>query len=122
MSLLTVGAQQLRAEGKEELFQAATVLEALAQKRDQVLGDVHATAALALGEGEDAGGVFVAAGAGGAVFSDTGLFDESQRAFERRPESGQLGEEGFLELRQGIGFDVHVVCIYYYIHTMQGKE
>jgi len=76
--LLAVGAEQSRAEGKEELFEAAAVLDALAQQRDQFLGDVHAMAAFVLGEGENPGGVFIASGAGRAVFSDAGFFNQGQ--------------------------------------------
>jgi hypothetical protein len=78
ISLLPVGAEQIRAEGREELFEAAAILEALAQQRDQFLGDVQATAAFVLGEGEDPGGVFIASGTGRAVFSDAGFFNQGQ--------------------------------------------
>jgi hypothetical protein len=76
--LLTVGAEQIRAEGKEELFEAATILDALAQERDQLLGNVHAAAAFVLGERENPGGMFIASGTGGAVFSDAGFFNQGQ--------------------------------------------
>jgi hypothetical protein len=108
---LAAGAEQIRAEGKEELFQLASVLEALAQERDKVLGDVHAPAAGAVTEGEDPGRMFVPAGASGTVFADTGFFDESQGALERGPEGRQLGEKALLQLRKSIGFDFHDVCI-----------
>lgn len=51
------------------MFEAAAVLEPLAQERHQVLGNIHAAAAFTLGEGEDPGGVFVAAGAGGDLYA-----------------------------------------------------
>ena len=112
LTLLTVRTEQIRAEGQEKRFEAATVLESLAQERHQVLGHVPAAAAFALGEGEDPGGVFVAAGAGRAVLSDAGLLDQGERAFEQGPEGGQLGQEGGLELRQGVGFAVHDLCMF----------
>jgi hypothetical protein len=106
-----VGAEQIRAEGKEQLFETASVLEAPAQERDNVLGDVHAAAAVALREGEDPGGMLVPAGAGGTVFADAGFFDEGEGAFERGPEGGELGQKVLLELRTSVAFDFHVVCI-----------
>jgi hypothetical protein len=109
--LLAVGAEQIRAEGKEQLLEAASVLEASAQERDKVLGDVHTAAALTLREGEDPGGMLVPAGAGGTVFADAGLFDEGEGAFERGPEAGKLSQKALLELRQSVGFDFHNVCI-----------
>jgi hypothetical protein len=93
------------------LFEAAPVLEALAQERDKVFGDVHAATAMALREGEDPGRMFIPSGAGGTVFADAGFLDEGERAFERRPESGELGQKALLELRKSVGFDVHVVCM-----------
>jgi hypothetical protein len=88
-----MGAEQLRAQGAEELFETAAILEPLAQERDQFLGHVHAAAALVLGEGENPGGVLVAPGAGAAIFSDAGFSDQSQRAFERRPEGRELSQK-----------------------------
>ena len=88
-----MGSEQIRAQGEEELFQAAAILEPLAQERNQFLGHVHAAPPLVLGEGENPGGVLIAPGAGGAMFSDAGFFDQSQRAFERRPEGRQLSQE-----------------------------
>jgi hypothetical protein len=120
--LLAVGAEQIRTEGREQLFEAASVFEALAQERDQVLGDVHATATLAVGEGEQPGGMLIPAGAGGTVFTDAGFLDEGEGAFERRPEGGELVQKVLLELRKRVGFAVHAVCIIYYIHTMQAKK
>ena len=117
-----MGTEQIRAKGKEQLFEAAPVLETLAQERDQVFGDVHAAAAFALGEGEDPGGVLVTTGTGGAAFADAGFFDEGQGAFERGPEGGELGQEALLELRKNVGFNFHVVCILYNIHTMQDEK
>jgi hypothetical protein len=118
---LAVGAEQIRAEGGEQLLQAASVLEALAQERDQLFGDVHATAASVLGEGEDPGRVFVAAGAGGAVFADAGFFDQGQRALQRRPEGRQLSQElGFQEWeRIRVAFHNGIL---YHIHTMSTKK
>jgi hypothetical protein len=120
--LLTVGAEQIRAEGKQELFQTASVLETLAQERDQVLGDVHAAAAVAVIEGEDPGGMFVPSGAGWTVLADAGFFDEGEGAFERRPEGGELVQKALVELGKSVGFDFHCVCILYNIHTMQQKN
>ena len=117
-----MGAEQIRAEGKEALFEAASVLEALAQERDQFLGDVHAPAASVLGEGEDPGGVPVATGTSGTVFSDAGLFDQSQRTFERGPEGGQLSQKLLLQERERVGIMFHVVCILYNIHSCQRKK
>jgi hypothetical protein len=93
------------------LFEAASVLEALAQERDKVLGDVHAAAALTLREGEDPGGMLVPTGAGGTAFADTGLLDEGEGAFERRPEAEELGQKVLLELRQSAEVVFHGVCI-----------
>jgi hypothetical protein len=104
------------------LFEAASVLEALAQERDQFPGNVEAAAAAALGAREDPGRMFVPAGAGGAVLADAGFVDEGQGAFERGPEDGELGQKVLLELRNSGGFDFHVVCILYHIHTMQEKN
>jgi hypothetical protein len=117
-----VGAEQIRAEGKEELLEATSVLEAPAQERDKVLGDVQAAAAFALGERENPGGMFVTTGTGGAVFSDADFFDEGEGAFEGGPEAGELSQKALLELSAGVGFAFHVVCILYYIHTMQGRN
>jgi len=103
-----MGAEQIRAEGKEELLEAVSVLEALAQERDQLLGDVHAPAASVLGEGENPGGVLVAAGAGGTVFTDAGLFDQSQRTFERGPEGRQLSQELLFQERERVRFECQV--------------
>jgi hypothetical protein len=117
-----VGAEQIRPEGGEQLLQAASVLEALAQERDQLFGDVHATASSVLGEGEDPGGVLVAAGAGGTVFADAGLFDQGQGALERRPEGRQLGQKLLFQERERVGVAFHIVCILYHIHTMSTKK
>ena len=117
-----MGAEQIRAEGKEKLLEAVSVLEALAQERDQLPGDVHAPAATVLGEGENPGGVLVAAGAGGTVFTDAGLFDQRQRPFERGPEGGQMSQELLFQERERVGFEFHVVCILYIIHTCQRKK
>jgi hypothetical protein len=104
------------------LFEAASVLEALTQERDKVLGDVHAAAALAVREGEDPGGMFVPAGAGGTVFADAGFCDQGDGAFERGPEGVELDQKVLLELRKSVGFDSHELCIFYHIHTMQEKK
>jgi hypothetical protein len=117
-----VGAEQIRAKGEKKLFEAASVLEALAQKRDQVFGDIHATAASVLGEGEDPGGVFVAPGAGGTIFTDTGFFNQGQRAFERRPKGRELSQELLFQERERVGMAFHVVCILHNIHTMSTKK
>jgi hypothetical protein len=93
------------------LLQAASVLETLAQERDQLFGDVHATAASVLGEGENPGGVFVAAGAGGAVFADAGFFDQGQGALQRRPEGRELSQELPFRERERVRVAFHVVCI-----------
>jgi hypothetical protein len=106
--LLSVGAQQGRAQGKEQLFEATAIVEALAQQGDQVLGDVHAAAALVLGEGENPGGVFLASGAGGAVFSNAGFLNQSQGAFEGGPQSGQLSQELLLQGPERNEMGVHV--------------
>jgi hypothetical protein len=108
---LAVGAEQIRAEGKEELFETAAVLEALAQERDQFLGDVHAAAALALGEGENPSRVFVTARAGWTVLADAGFFNQGQRTFERRPEGGELSQELLLQDGERVGIKLHMVCI-----------
>jgi hypothetical protein len=112
-----MGAEQIRAEGKEEFFQAAAVLDALAQERNQFLWNVHAAAAFVLGEGENPGGVFVAAGAGGAVFSDAGFFDQGQRAFERRPKGRELSQKLLFQERERVRIGFHNVCILHNIHT-----
>jgi hypothetical protein len=117
-----VGAEQIRAEGKEELFETAALLEALAQERDQCLGDVHAAAAIAFGEGENPSRVFVPASAGGTVLADAGFFDQGQGAFERRPESGELSQELLLQDGERIGIMFHIVCILYNIHTTSTKK
>jgi hypothetical protein len=93
------------------LFEAASVLEALAQERDKVLGDVHAAAAVTVREGEDPSGMLGPAGAGRAAFADAGLFDEGEGAFERGPEAGELGQKVLLELRQSAEVVFHGVCI-----------
>ena len=59
-----MNADQVRTQGKEELFEAAAIPDALAQERNQFLGNVHATAAFVLGEGENPGRVLIASGAG----------------------------------------------------------
>ena len=97
VALTAVGAEQFWAEGGEELFETAAVLKAAAQDWDHGWGDMHAAAALALGKGEDPGGMFVTTGTGRAVFADAGFFDQRERAFEWRPKGGQLGEELLLE-------------------------
>lgn len=117
-----MGPEQIRADGKEELFEAASVLETLAQEGDQFLGHVHAAAAFVLGEGENPGGMFVASGAGGAVFSDAGLFDQSQRSLERRPEGRELSQKLLLQERERIRMAFHIVCILSTIHTMSTKK
>ena len=89
------------------MFEAASVLEALAQERDQFLGDVHAPAARAVREGKHPGGVLVAAGASGTVFADAGFVNQGEGAFERRPEGGELGEKALLELRESGRFNFH---------------
>jgi len=97
-----MGAQQFRAEGGEELFEAAAILEAAAQDWDHGFWDMHTAAATALGEGEDPGGMFVTTGTGGAVFADAGLFDQREGALEWGPERGQLGEELLLECQRSV--------------------
>jgi len=109
--LLPVGAEHIRPQGKEQLFEAAAILDALAQEGNQVLGDVHATAALVLGKGENPGGVFVASGASEAVLSDAGFLDQSQRPFEWGPESGESSQEVLLQGQERIGTAFHMVCI-----------
>jgi hypothetical protein len=104
------------------LLQAASVLETLAQERDQLFGDVHATAASVLGEGENPGGVFVAAGAGGAVFADAGFFDQGQGALQRRPEGRQLSQELAFQEWERIRVAFHIMRILYNIHTMSTKK
>jgi hypothetical protein len=106
-----VGAEQIRAQGIEQLFEVASVLEALAQERDQFLGNVEAAAAAALGKGEDPGRMFVPAGASGAVLADAGLVDEGEGAFQRGPEGGKLGQKVLLELRKSVAFRFHGVSI-----------
>ncbi len=120
----TVGAAQSRAEGKEELFQCgvrfgvpdARVGPGLWESYMQFGGGG------CLGEGEDAKPACCPPGAGGTVFTDAGLFDESQRSFERRPERGQLGEKPPLRARAGSELGFHVVCILYHIHTCQRRK
>jgi hypothetical protein len=75
-----------------------------------------------LGEGENPGGVFVAAGAGGAVFADAGFFDQGQGALQRRPERRQLSQELAFQEWERIRVAFHIVCILYNIHTMSTKK
>ena len=117
-----MGADQIRAEGKEELFETASVLEALAQEGDPLFGDVHAATAAALGERKNPGGVFVATSTSGTVLANAGFFDEGQGTFKRGPEGGEVSQEVLLELRTKVGFDVHEICISCHIHTDQEKK
>jgi hypothetical protein len=111
-----VGAEQIRPQGKKQLFDAPAVAQTLLEQRDQGVGDVHAPAALALGERKHPSGVFIASGAGGTIFADAWLFDQSQRPFESGPKGGELSQEFLLEARDGIGSGFHG-CMYIVTHT-----
>ena len=117
-----MGTDEVRAQGEQKLFEATPVLESLAKQRDQLLGDVHAAATLALGEREDPGGVLVTTGAGGTVLADAGFSNQSQGAFERGPERREQGEEVLLQECESRKVGVHVICISHNIHTLQVKK
>ena len=117
-----MGTDEVRTQGEQKLFEATPVLESLAKQRDQLLGDVHAAATLALGEGEDPGGVLVTTGAGGTVLADARFSDKGQGTFERGPKGRELGKKVPVEQLKSGRLDIHEVCIYYHIHTMQAKK
>jgi hypothetical protein len=94
---LAVLAQKLRSQLVEELFQGLAVAEGLAQLRDQLRWHIHTTAAAFVREGKDESGMFVAAGAGGAVGADAGFADLSQGTFDGRPELLELAEKVLAE-------------------------
>ena len=121
-SLLAMGAEHVGSQGEKQLFEAASVLEALAQEGDQILGHVHAASPFALGEGKDPGRMLVATSASGTVLADTGFLDEGQGALKGGPEGRELGEELLLQERESVRVVVHVVCILYHIPTIQEKK
>ena len=94
-----VVAQQLRPQFIEQGFEGFAVAQGLLQLRGQSSGDVDATAAALVGEGEDEGRMFVASGAGGAVRTDTGLADFGEGALDRGPEPFKLAQEVLPEHR-----------------------
>ena len=74
----------------EQLFDAAPVLDGLAQGRNQGLGHIHGCAASLGTEGKQPGRMLIAPLASRAVFADAGFIDLSQGAFDDRPEGGDL--------------------------------
>src|SRR5437762_13700958 len=64
--------------------------------------------------------MIVAGGAGPTLEPDAGFAHLCQGAFEGRPQGNDFAGEGFLG-RSG-NFWFHMVCIYYYIHTMQNLK
>ena len=85
------------AQGGEPCIQAATILQGLAQQRHEFGRNVEAAAAALVGESPEEGGMFVAAGTGRAMGSDTGFADLGKRPLESGPEGGELGGELLLE-------------------------
>ena len=82
--------EQFWAGAVEYLLDLPSVLESLLHGRDQRQGHIHRFAVSLGAEGEEPGGVFVAAGTGGTVFADAGFFNQREGAFERGPEGGEL--------------------------------
>ena len=78
VALLAILAQELRPQLIEQGFEGFAVAQGLLQLRHQLGGDIHATAAALVGEGKDESGMFVAAGAGGAVGTDARFADLGQ--------------------------------------------
>jgi len=113
--------QKSRSDLIKQLFKPSSILQSPAQGADHLGGDIPATAAAFLSEGENKGGVMIPPGAGPAVGADTRFSDFGQRAFDDRPEAVELLKKSAMDGLGG-GFFVYVVYIYYYIHTVKRKN
>jgi len=77
----------------EQSFDLPPVMQSALQQGHQVLGNIHAASLAPLGEGKNKGWVLIAAGASSAAWPEAGFADLSDRAFDGRPEFGQLLEK-----------------------------
>lgn len=92
---------------KEQSLDSASVSDGLSNTWDHGLGHIHGFAPSPGAQGQQPGGVLIAAGAGGAVFANAGFIDLGQGAFSRRPEGGDLP----LPFLLGWGMLVHAMYV-----------
>jgi hypothetical protein len=93
--------KQRRPQFIEQRFDLASVLQSALQQGYQVAGNIHAASLATLGEGKNKGWVLIAPGASPATGPQAGFADLSERAFEGRPEFGDLLEKELFGIRMG---------------------
>ena len=84
--------------------------------RYEFAGNIHATPAPFVLEGEDEGGMLAATGAGGTLSPNTRFSYFGQRPLGHRPQIAHLTEEGFLLLILCALGPAHV-RMYMFLHT-----
>ncbi len=99
--LLPMLLEQRRPQSIEQSFDLAPVLQSALQQGHQVIGHMHAASLAVLGEGKNKRWVLITAGARAAARPEAGFADLSDRAFDSRPEFGELLEKELFKI--GIG-------------------
>ena len=86
----------------KQLLDASAIVQSALEHADHGPGNVQATAPSLLGKGQQIVGMFVPAGAGRAVGSDTRLTYLSQGTFQSRPQGPKLVQEALLKRGRSI--------------------